>query len=217
MMLDEIHEEDYLVYTDAGAIFVNPITYLLQAMERENTDIMAFCVTYPECWYTKMDAFLLMECNDAKYMQTFQNLSGYIIIKKTDKTIQFLQDFLHYVQDERIVTDMPNQMGVPNHPAFRENRHDQSCFSLLCKKYGIPSFRDPSQFGLEEAKFPEEVKRRSNYPQVINSFRDPKVGNMFQLKYGNRGWYKYVTWMYYKAKLAGMKSAIINGRENERN
>jgi hypothetical protein len=44
-----------------------------------------------------------------------------------------------------------------------EHRHDQSVFSVLSKKHGLPVFRDPSQFGngvLDD--FPN-----STYPQLI--------------------------------------------------
>lgn len=215
--LCEMQDDDYLVYTDAGAIFIDSINYLVEAMDKAKTDIMAFCLTYPERWYTKRDIFLLMECDSPQYTDTRQNIGGYILLKKTERTKQFIYEFLQYVQDERIVTDIPNRLGLPDYEGFKESRHDQSCFSLLCKKYGVQPFRDPSQFGNNKANFPADVICRSNYPQVINSFRDPQIGNMFQLRYGKKRWYKYITGTYYKTVLLRFKANLINRRNNEEN
>lgn len=213
--LCEMQDDDYLVYTDAGAVFIDSINYLVRTMEEAKTDIMAFCLPYPERWYTKRDAFLLMECDSPHYTETRQNLSGYILLKKTERTKRFTNEYLQYVQDDRIVTDIPNQLGMPNYEGFRGHRHDQSCFSLLCKKYGVQSFRDPSQFGNNKAEFSEDVLYRSNYPQVVNSFRDPQIGNMFQLKYSKKKWYKHMAGISYKTVLLFHRVKLLNRRSNE--
>lgn len=215
--LCEMKDDDYLVYTDAGAVFVKPINCLIRDMDEDGTDIMAFCLPYLERWYTKRDAFLLMGCDSREYVETNQNLTGYILLKKTDRTRKFVGEWLEYVQDERIVTDIPNQLGIPNYEGFRVHRHDQSCFSLLCKKYGVKPFRDPSQFGNNGDVFPEDVIGRSTYPQVIDSFRDPLIGNKFQLKYGKKRWYKYFTGRYYRTKLSCVKAAVLGRGKNEGN
>ena len=38
----ELKDGDYLIYTDAGSIFINKIQYLIDCMERENLDMMVF-------------------------------------------------------------------------------------------------------------------------------------------------------------------------------
>lgn len=207
--LKEMDEADYLIYTDAGAIFINSVQYLIDAMETEGTDLMVFSLTYPEKKYTKRDAFILMECDEEKYTDTPQTLGGYIVLKKTERTVKIMEEFLQYVQDERIITDIPNQMGKENYPEFVENRHDQSCLSLLCKKYEIEPFRDPSQYGNQENVFCEEVRNRSQYPQLIDSFRNPEIGNWFQYKNVNKKWYKYISWKWYKRKLRVIKNKLF--------
>lgn len=203
-MLESMSEDDYLIYTDAGSVFIKPIEYLIKAMDAENTDIMVFSLRLLEKHYTKRDAFVLMDCDEAIYTDTYQILGGYIVLKKTVKTMELMQNFLRYVQDERIVTDQPNCLGKENYPGFVENRHDQTCLSLLCKKYGILPFRDPSQYGLDVELWPMDIRKRSTYPQVIDSHRDFRVGNMFQLKYRNKIWYKYTSLKWYKKILSKM-------------
>jgi hypothetical protein len=63
--------------------------------------------------------------------------AAYQIYKKTIFTEKFLEDYLNYCRDKRIITDEPNSMGLPNYDIFRDNRHDQTVFSLLIKKYGL--------------------------------------------------------------------------------
>lgn len=189
--LEKLNEGDILIYTDAGAIFVKKISYLLQTMERENTDIMVFSLDHLEKTYTKRDAFILMECDTPAYTDTNQILSGYIICKKTERVLRLFTEWQKYILDERIVSDIPNRIGKDNYEGFIENRHDQSILSLLCKKYGVKPFRDPSQFGLNEYcnNVPQDVLDRSPYPQVIDSFRLGDVSSKFELKHRDEQWY----------------------------
>lgn len=204
----KMNPEDYLVYTDAGAAFIRPIRHLIQAMDKVGTDVMVFSLCHMEKEYTKRDAFVLMDCDSIRYTDTFQTLGGYIILKRTERSERLVAEWLKYAQDERIVTDIPNQMGLPNYEGFVENRHDQTILSLLCKKYGIKPFRDPSQFGIDEALFPKDVQERSPYPQVIDSFRDGSMKSVFQLKYRNKKWFKYTRWSFYRDRLLGIKRHV---------
>lgn len=201
MVMENMSEDDYLVYTDAGAIFIKPIDCLIKAMEKENTDIMVFSLTLLEKHYSKRDAFILLDCDEPMYANTPQILASYMILKKSKRTMELVHDYLKYIQDERVVTDLPNCLGKENYQGFVENRHDQTCLSLLCKKYGIIPFRDPSQYGNDMKLWPENIQRRSEYPQVIDSYRDYRVGNMFQLKYRNTTWYKYTSLEWYKKQI----------------
>lgn len=91
-----------------------------------------------------------MECDSIEYTDSKQLLGGINLWKKTPFTIAFLEEWLHYCLDSRIITDVPNSLGKNNYPEFKAHRHDQSVFSLLCKKYNLQSFPDPTQFGNNE-------------------------------------------------------------------
>ena len=60
---------DYLIYTDAGSVYVNRIQYLIDCMEREGQELMVFSLQKEmlERKYTKRDAFVLMGCDTAVY------------------------------------------------------------------------------------------------------------------------------------------------------
>lgn len=179
----QLKEGDYLIYTDAGSVYVNKIQYLIDCMENEKQDIMVFSLEKEmlERKYTKRDAFLLMECDAPQYTDTPQSIGGYVILKKSDFTQKFLEEDLQYAQDVRIITEQENTLGQKNYPEFITHRHDQSVWSLMSKKYSIKRFRDPSQFGMMH-QYETEVEHRSRYPQIIDSHR-MNVGSLKELKW----------------------------------
>lgn len=145
-----LNENDFLFYCDSGAYFINSLDSLLSLQKDINQDIIPFHNPHIEKAYTKRDVFLLMECDSIEYTDSKQLLGGINLWKKTPFTIAFLEEWLHYCLDSRIITDVPNSLGKNNYPEFKAHRHDQSVFSLLCKKYNLQSFPDPTQFGNNE-------------------------------------------------------------------
>lgn len=163
--LDLLKQGDFLFYCDSGAYFVNSISPLIQIISDNRQDIMPFELMYLEKNWTKRDAFILMDCDKPDYSESKQRLGGFILFRKSEFTMDFMRDFLRYSQDERIITDSENQLGYPNYPYFRENRHDQSIFSLLTKKYNLDAFRDPCQWGNDRIA----CYANSAYGQIIES------------------------------------------------
>ena len=168
----ELKDGDYLIYTDAGSIFINKIQYLIDCMEREKLDMMVFSLQKEmlERKYTKRDAFVLMGCDNKAFTDTPQSIGGYVVLKKSAFVEKFIAEDLQYAQDERMITEQENTQGLENYPDFVAHRHDQSIWSLMSKKYHIKRFRDPSQFGLVN-HYENDVEQRSTFPQIIDSHR----------------------------------------------
>ena len=145
--LNCLHWGDFLFYCDSGSYFIQPITPIIDIILETGQDIIAFELDHIERAWTKRDTFLLMDCDIPKYSESKQRLGGFIMFRKTKFTMNFVAEFLSYVQDERLITDLENQCHYPNYLGFREHRHDQSIFSLLTKKHDLKAYRDPSQFG----------------------------------------------------------------------
>lgn len=206
MALEQIEEGDYVVYTDAGSALVNKLSLLLDAMKAQQTDIMVFCIDHPEREYSKRDAFVLMDCDKPEIVESNQICGTYIILRKSERSEKFIDDYLYFVQDKRIVTDDENVMGLPNYDGFVENRHDQTVLSLLAKKNGIKPFCDPSQWGIPRSVFPDEVAARSTYPQMIDSHRLPDLHSVFRLTYG---WYRFFNLHWYVAVFRKWKKRIF--------
>lgn len=86
-----------------------------------------------------------MGLDEEAYYNSSQREATYIWIIKNEFTVSLINEYLEYAQDERIITDLPS--SSPNHSEFKDHRHDQSIWSLLCKKYEIPPHKLISQWG----------------------------------------------------------------------
>jgi hypothetical protein len=166
-----LQENDFLLYSDAGACFIQAIDPLVQTCEQFKQDIMPFDVGLVEKAFTKRDAFILMNCDTSAYTDTIQRQASFILFKKSKVTTEFVREYLEYAQDVRIITDLDNQMGKPNYPEFQAHRHDQSIFSLLTKRNHLVGHRDPSQWG----NGGETAYAQYSYGQLIQHTRARNV------------------------------------------
>ena len=108
-------------------------------MEKDKQDIMFFEVFgHTDSTWTKRDVFIALDCDSEEYYNTTPRMGTFILIKKTNQSVAFIDEYVKYSQNGNLITDAPNEMGYPNYEGFRENRHDQSILSLLSKK----SFRN---------------------------------------------------------------------------
>lgn len=165
--LETLKWGDYLFYCDAGAHFIASIDPLIKICEKSHQDLIVFELELLERKWTKRDALILMDAEEDAIIETPQRIGGYHLWKKTPFLMNLVKEWLDYAQDERIITDLPNQLGQPNHPGFREHRHDQSIFSVLTKRHNIPAHRNPSQWGNHTIK----PYLQSTYGQLIQGTR----------------------------------------------
>ena len=133
---EKLDEGDYLIYTDAGILYKNSVSLIINYLNKYNEEMWMFKIRYIEKKYTKRDAFILLGADMPFYTDTYQYMAGIQIYKKSKYTEKFLEDVLYYSQDKRIITDEPNTLGYKNYKGFVDNRHDQSILSILIKKYG---------------------------------------------------------------------------------
>lgn len=136
--LEKINIDDILVYTDAGMNFVKPIWDIHQKyLKQEDNGFMSTGECGINSQFTKRDAFVLMDLDDEKYTNAAHKTASCIIIKKKNNSLSFVDEWLTYAQNINIITDLPNTQGKENYSNYIDHRHDQSIFSLLCKKYNI--------------------------------------------------------------------------------
>ncbi len=164
--LEQIDFGTYLFYCDSGSYFKNSIVKIISAID-QNQCIIPFETKNKEYFWTKRDAFVLMNCDFKEYSDTRQRLAGFILMKKTLFTMKFIDEWLKYSQDIRLISNANNTEGLSNYEGFIEHRHDQSIFSLLSKKYKLDAYRDPSQYG----NYRISQYSNSNYNQIIELTR----------------------------------------------
>lgn len=131
--LDSIDYGDFLIYLDAAAYYVKNIRPLIQSM---SDDMMVFWIPYIEEQYTKESVFRILDASEEVVRKTNQITASYIIFRKTKKTQEFVNLWLSYCENERIMIDHENDT---------ENRYDQSVLSVLSKKWKIEQHEDISQ------------------------------------------------------------------------
>jgi len=128
--LHTINDNDILCYCDSKYLFTNNIRnisfdeiFLTHNKPNEGT--------YYEKQFTKGAIFDFTDSYDLK--DTLQVWAGFILIKKTKNTIDFISKWLELSENENLITDSQSF----NLPEFIENRWDQSLLSILAKKQGI--------------------------------------------------------------------------------
>ena len=176
--LERINNDDYLFYADSGSIFIRNIAPLILKMNNFNQSILVFHLPHIQKQWTKRDTFILMDCDTLEFYEKPQILAGYILIKKNPTSIEFIKEFHKYSSDYRIISDHPNVLGYDNYPGFIEHRHDQSIFSLLCKKYKLKSLPDPSDYGFLIKQYTNNQEYLFDQ-NIIDEIKDEK--NVFLL------------------------------------
>ena len=143
---------------------------------------MIFALSLIEKQWTKRDAFILLECDNTLFTDTNQMMASFILVKRSEKSIEFFKQYLKYSQDYRILTDVKNTLGLNNYPEFIDHRHDQSILSLLSKKWGLIPFHDPSQTGILFDPYIYYLRRevpKSDYPMIIIHTRKSNLFHYF--------------------------------------
>ena len=135
--LEVISEDDWLMYTDSGMFFVrNPWDFIFSKSEQMGEKgIATFCSISTNKAYTKRDAFVLMGADSPTFTDSPQRMASVFVCRKTPFSLSFVQEWLKYASDPRIITDLPNTLGLPNYPEFVDHRHDQSIMSILAIKH----------------------------------------------------------------------------------
>jgi len=151
-VLNKIAEdEDILVWVDAGSTiqkegkwrFDEYIDMVKQSkyanVSFENSD--TYC---PEKYYTKADIFHYFHAENL--VEGIQLSSGVILLRNVPYTRCIVSIWkeatlnnLHLSEDDASIR------GVPNYPGFRNNRQDQSIFSIIRRKYGTTIIPHPVQ------------------------------------------------------------------------
>ena len=162
-LLGETSKNDLIVYCDAGASFnFNAKKRFFEYLEILNDS--KFGNLRIECeklhieknWTSKelFDYFQIEETSTIR--STTQLQGGHIILKNNSHSDLFINEFKKtLVFDENLITDFYNKNNQADY--FIENRHDQSIFSLITKKYGGEIIENETIFekgSNEQLKFP---------------------------------------------------------------
>jgi len=163
--LDKLQDGDLLLYCDTGRvypfkIFDRPLTPLLQWLETTGQSFLPGIEipwSGPMSQWTKRDAFILTGCDEKKFYQAPSIQASFSLWKACPQSQDFVQQWLAWCSDRRLVSDDQNTCGHVNLPDFIEHRHDQSLLSLLCLKMGLSGLAIGSKKPSFEEKNPAFV------------------------------------------------------------
>lgn len=154
--LKRIPEGEILVYADAGcSLNVEGLDKLKEYGElaKQGPGILVFEMVGLECGHwTKMDCFQALDFHD---YNSYQIMATAIIMVNNEFTRNFVQEWFSLCSNYQLLTDAPSIH--PNHPSFKEHRHDQSIFNILARKRGCKVIKD-------ETYFQPNWDQNKNYP-----------------------------------------------------
>jgi hypothetical protein len=136
--LEKLNYGDVLVYTDAGddlkSDILDGIKDYSQYYDNYITNWSGYRWQQKRC--TKRDCFILMDCDSTEYHEASQAEAGFLIFKKTEKNIEFINEYFSYCQNRQIISDDPNIHGE-NFGEWEFHRHDQSILTNLVVKFNF--------------------------------------------------------------------------------
>ena len=171
--LEKIKNDDFLMYCDAGC-HLNPkgkkrFYEYLEILKKSDYGIMSFQMhDQIEKWWTTKEIFNYFNVEiNSEISNSGQYLDGILIMKKNEHLMKTIDLWMKTVYDKpEIFTDKFNRLN--QHSFFKDNRHEQSVFSIIRKIQGsevIPKDETwhPQPFGSEESlKYPIWAKRDRN-------------------------------------------------------
>ncbi len=163
-LLDLIEENEILIYADAGVEVIDNLNYIVDRMDQ---DVFLFGNMWDARHWTKGDIYkaIGVEPNDSKQTQ-----ASVIILRNTEFSRKFISEWLHYCQIPQLIND--DHSIEPNHPEFKENRHDQAILHVLSEKYGIKKHWWPAKYITPHGTFIyEKGIYADNYPVLFHHHR----------------------------------------------
>ena len=166
-IFDSLAEGSILMYVD-GRDRVLPLQnhWLDRLIEDLQIDMVVYQLPgHTEHTWTRADLMSRFYFPiDGRHANTDQYTANFIALRVNARTRHFLQHWNGFMQANfDLCTDAPSRL--PNHHSFRENRYDQSVFSLLVKTLA------PHDICLYVIHEPEPVQvHAKGHPPIISGF-----------------------------------------------
>lgn len=185
----DVLDGDVLIYADVGVEFIAPLSHIV---DRVDQDIFLFGNNWEHAHWCKRDVVEVI-CTPSVMMSS-DNRSGkpavferdglrwdffgkqvqasVIFFRVSDYTRKFVAEWLKWCLFEggRLIDDSPSR--APNHPEFREHRHDQAILTTLAYREGIKLHYWPASYNdgaFVYEKLPEYAG--DDYPVLFHHHR----------------------------------------------
>lgn len=196
--LNKMEEGDLLLYTDLGCFLNSKGRERLQdyfdIVAKTPTGILGFQskeksyndlpeTIYYEYEWTKGDVFDYFGVRDDKSItDTTQIEATIIFFRKCPQVMAFIAEWRKAIDDDYfLLTDDPSHS--PNLPGFKENRYDQSLFSILGKLHHIETLSTNETFQRDWSlldNYPIQARRDKAYPSKLHYRLRFKIRDMYR-------------------------------------
>lgn len=189
LVMGKLQDGDYLVYSDAGVEFIDNIRYVIDRMEQ---DVWLFGNNWEHAHWCKRDVIEAVwpdGYRDELYANAARNpdaiffdaswsrfgkqvQASVIFFRVSDHTRAFVKEWLDWCLFEggRLIDDSPSR--APNHPEFREHRHDQAILTTLAYREGIKLHYWPAQYNDGAFVYPKLAEYAGDgYPVLFHHHR----------------------------------------------
>lgn len=123
--LKKMKDGDYLIYCDAGVEIINNVNHIIDRMQ---DDIFLFGNLWKhEHWCKGGVIEDIWPSNRANYDKQVQ--ASVIFIRNSETSRMLVAGWLKDCQRPGMIDD--STMGFPNHPEFKEHRHDQAILTCI--------------------------------------------------------------------------------------
>jgi hypothetical protein len=184
--LQLLRNGDVCIYADAGIEFIAPVSHIIERMDQ---DIFLFGNNWEHAHWCKRDVVetvwpdyrigTVKTEDDYRYRSEQmwsrfgkQCQASVIFFRVSDYTRAFVKEWLKWCLFEggRLIDDSPSR--APNHPEFREHRHDQAILTTMAYRDGLTLHYWPASYNdgaFVYEKLPEY--EGDDYPILFNHHR----------------------------------------------
>ncbi len=147
-ILNEINENDILLYCDCGCeLNILGKDYMNKLFEKTNSKLIigtqALSTDYA---FTKIDIINYFKINNIEILKIPQMQAGCLMMKKCDIVFKLIEEWYDIMSNNYHLVD-DSRSKLKNYLSFIDNRHDQSIFSMLVKKYKLINYDlDPTSW-----------------------------------------------------------------------
>lgn len=141
--LQLLDDNDILVYSDAGSTIPNnkytidKLNEYVDIVNNSDKGVLSFRNPFSESAWTKGDVFKHFNCLDNEDVyNTRQFTANRIIIRKNLHAMTLFKEWWETAKNYPQLFDDSKSI-IKNFNTFKENRHDQSVFSIICKTKGV--------------------------------------------------------------------------------
>lgn len=164
--LKNMNDGDYLIYCDAGVEIVNNVNHII---DRMTDDIFLFGNKFQHVHWCKADTINVILGSGWIMDEKIKQVQASVIaLRVSDASKAFVNRWLRHCCEKQLIDDSPSI--IPNHPEFRENRHDQSILTTLAYYHNMPFHWWPAMYNAGNFTY-EKTGYNDNYPVLFHHFR----------------------------------------------